>query len=310
MLLALPSLEEHSVTPVLSEIEITIFALCKINENAAGDHGCQRGSTQECYLLTQKGHFPASTLQLRRRARLLVQPCLGEWQDNGREPKIHCWALGTSLEHRFTFTAPAKSKRGRNKSHKKQTWCSSQMAIAPLKAIVKLFLFKSREIKTGSSVRAAVGELWLALGGIQHPSCNFFFLLHTLQSFWEDSWKTLTEGRIHWMEKIFRLRQKSSVAQWIEVNVMHMVAVESKFLKHRVWEGFLLLAFLFYTCTHRERPVFYLSEQDLEIIRTTEQWGVHTAQLPTDSCSDPWSCTLPWQFWHSFLFHRRREVVR
>lgn len=72
MALALPRLEEPRVTPVLSEIEITLLALCKINENAAGEHGHQLGSTQECYLLTEKGHFPASTLQLRRRAGLLV----------------------------------------------------------------------------------------------------------------------------------------------------------------------------------------------------------------------------------------------
>lgn len=153
MPVALPSLEEPSVAPVLSKIEITLFALCKINENAAGDCGHQLGSTQECYLLTEKGHFPASTLQLRRHAGLPVQPCLGEWQHKGREPKINCWALATSLEHRryeFTCTTPANSKGGRNRSCKKRTWCTSQMAIAPLKVIAKLFLFKSREIKTRS----------------------------------------------------------------------------------------------------------------------------------------------------------------
>lgn len=73
------------------------------------------------------------------------------------------------------------------------------------------------------------------------------------------------------METIFRLRQTSRVAQWIELNVMYTVAVKSKFLKHHVWEGFLSPAFLFCPCTHRERAVFYLLEQDLGITGITEQ---------------------------------------
>lgn len=128
---------------------------------------------------------------------------------------------------------------------------------------------------------AVAGELWLAEGGIQHQPCNFFFLLHTLQIFWENFWKTPTKGRIHYlMETIFRLRQKPSVAPWVELNVMHMVAVKSKFLKHHVREGFLSLPFLFYPCAHWERPVFYLSEQDLGITGITEQWGVPLASFP------------------------------
>lgn len=152
-MLALPSLEEHSVTPVLAEIEITLFALCKIYENAAGDYGHQVGSTQECYLLTEKGRFPASTLQLRRPAGLLAQPCLEEQQCKGREPKINCWGLGTSWNTRGMSSSPQLLLKAREEGTgriKKRTWCSSQMAIAPLKAIAKLFLLKSREIKTRS----------------------------------------------------------------------------------------------------------------------------------------------------------------
>lgn len=66
------------------------------------------------------------------------------------------------------------------------------MAIAPLKAIARLFLFKSREIKTGSSVGAAAGELWLAEAGIQHQPCNFLSLAHTaklLRRFLENTHK-------------------------------------------------------------------------------------------------------------------------
>lgn len=61
----------------------------------------------------RKGNFPASTLQLRRPAGLLAQPCLEEWRHKGREPKISCWALGTSLEYKryeFTYTTPAKRR--------------------------------------------------------------------------------------------------------------------------------------------------------------------------------------------------------
>lgn len=139
------------------------------------------------------------------------------------------------------------------------------------------------ELSGGSSWRALAGWGWNSASAWQ-----LFFLVHILQSFWEDFWKTPTKGRIHYlMETIFRLRQKSSVAQWVELNVMHMIAAKSKFLKHHVWGGFLSLAFLFYPWTHWETPMFYLSEQDLGITGITEQWGLHTGKLPIDSCSDP-----------------------
>lgn len=47
---------------------------------------------------------------------------------------------------------------------------------------MQLFLFKSREIKIGSSVGTVVGELWLAEGSIQQrravQPCKFFPLAH------------------------------------------------------------------------------------------------------------------------------------
>lgn len=69
-------LEEHHVAPAFSEVKITLLAPCKIDENAAGDWGYQLRNTQECYLLTERGHFSASNLQLRRHTGLLVGPCM------------------------------------------------------------------------------------------------------------------------------------------------------------------------------------------------------------------------------------------
>lgn len=160
---------------------------------------------------------------------------------------------------------------------------------------------------------AAAGELWLAECGIHHQPDNYFFSCTYCKASEKISGKHPQKGRIHYlMETIFRLRQKSSVAQWVELNVMHMVAVKSKFLKHHVWEGFLSLAFLFCPCTHWERCRFYLSEQDLGITGITEQWGVHAGKLPTDSSFHPQSCTQSWKTWHSqdslLPFHRRREI--
>lgn len=42
--------------------------------DAAGQGGYQLRDMRECYLLTERGHFPASNLQLRRHAGLLVEP--------------------------------------------------------------------------------------------------------------------------------------------------------------------------------------------------------------------------------------------
>lgn len=64
MQLALPKLEQHRVASELTEVQITLPAACKINENAAGDWGYQLRNTQEGYLLTERGHFSASNLQL------------------------------------------------------------------------------------------------------------------------------------------------------------------------------------------------------------------------------------------------------
>lgn len=74
MQLALPKLEEHHVAPALSEEKTTLLAPYKNDENAAGDWGYQLRNIQECYLLTERGHFSASNLQLRRHAGLLVGP--------------------------------------------------------------------------------------------------------------------------------------------------------------------------------------------------------------------------------------------
>lgn len=154
------------------------------------------------------------------------------------------------------------------------------------------------DLSEGSSWRALAGWGWNSASALLF----FFFSLAHIEIFREDFWKTPTKWRIHYlMETIFMLRQKS---------MTYMVAVKSRFLKHHVWEGFLSLAFLFYPCTHWERSVFYLSEQDLGIMGTTGQWGVHTGKPPTDSCSAPWSCTLLWKSWHSFSFHRREVQDR
>lgn len=71
---ALPKLEEHCAAPAFSAVKITLPAPCQINENAAGDWGYQLRNTQDCYLLTERGHFSASNLQLRRCAGLRVGP--------------------------------------------------------------------------------------------------------------------------------------------------------------------------------------------------------------------------------------------
>lgn len=73
--LALPKLEERRAAPELSEVKIPLFTWRKHNENAAGDWGHRLRNTQECYLLTEMGHFSASNLQLRRHAGLLVGLC-------------------------------------------------------------------------------------------------------------------------------------------------------------------------------------------------------------------------------------------